>query len=803
MVVGATTPDGATFVTKVTTGPVRVAVADNSGMSSPVFTASQAVDAQGVAKVSITGLDPSTAYWWQVEDNSTLDTSVTGRFTTHPALGSHASFTIGVGFCAGATPEYPGVDGGELAQSRVSNHPIFDTIREADPLMFVHIGDFHYYDLGSGSHGIAGGGSLANYRTSYDDVLLQPRQHQLYREVPWAYVWDDHDYGPDNSDGTLTDKANAQDAYRERVPHYPLDDADAIYQSWQIGRVLFVAADSRSDRDPNSDPQGPSKTMLGTAQKAWFENLLETSTAKALVWLMPSVWLHPDGSDTWASFADERQELGAMLLEHGWAHRTVMVCGDRHAAAIDSGMGNDWGGFPVMISGSLDSSPSEGDVAGFYDVLPSTGGRNRYGTVTVTDLGTAIVVELTALDGTDALGSHSLGISIDAATVVAPDALIRTLSGSHRIITEARILVTFQTGDDPDGVEIPTLGGDVRYDATANVFASAGLTTRGHDGLNSLFPRRASDLLAPYGNEIFIRRGVDIGSTVLWTPLGYFRLDVTDQDGDSDQPVTLTGQDRMAGIIDGRLVEPVQFGATRTFASVVNELVDEIYPDAVVLFDDDSGSQQIGRQMVVEEDRHAALRDVAESLGKIIYWDNEGFLRIEDAPEPDVISWEIKAGYKGVLTRSGRTVSREGMKNGFVARGEGASESPVRALAVDIGVNSPTRWGGRFGKVPGFYFSPLLTTETMVRKAAQSMLRRHIGMPYNVSFGSVPNPALRPRDVVRITQKDGNREKHVVETYTVPLAEDVAASGTTREQTLISIGQLVGESITLPEPEEP
>src|SRR5690554_2859428 len=153
--VGAPTPDGATFVCKVDGGgPVRVAVADNEAMAGAVFTPSQAVDAQGVAKVSITGLAANTGYWWQVEDNGVLDTSLTGRFRTHPPVGSQASFTIALASCAGSSPEFPGVAGTELAPDRVSNHPVFDTIRERDPLMFVHMGDLHYYDLGSDNHGI-------------------------------------------------------------------------------------------------------------------------------------------------------------------------------------------------------------------------------------------------------------------------------------------------------------------------------------------------------------------------------------------------------------------------------------------------------------------------------------------------------------------------------------------------------------------------------------------------------------------------------------------------------------------------
>lgn len=793
MVVGETTDTSAAFVAKVDGGgPVRVAVADNEDMNNPVFTDSQAVDAQGVAKVAIQDLIFDTQYWWQVEDNSVVDTSLTGRFRTHPQLGAPASFTLAAASCAGLSSDFPG-DGSELASNRLSNHPVFDTIRQSDPLMFVHLGDFHYYDLGSGNHGITGGGSLANYRAGYDDVFNQSRQAQLYREVPWAYIWDDHDFGPNDSDGTHVDKANAATVYRERVPHYELPNANAIYQAWQIGRVQFIASDARYFRDPNSDPQSSSKTMLGSAQKTWMQSVLSSSTASALVWFMSSQWIHPSGSDTWASFTDERDELVEMLEDTGWLGRMVMVYGDRHALGLTGGAKNPWGDFPVLQAASLDSSFG-GASSDLFDIGPDTPGRGQYGTVTVNDSGSVLTIKLTGWQDGIEWGSYTLGVPVESSSPILPGTVAETLSGSHRAIFEARVLTDFQTGSDPQGTEIPILDGDVSFDGStsAEVFASLQIETTGSrefDGAD-LFPRRADDLLSPYGNEIFVRRGIDFGSEQIWFPLGYFRIESAEQSSDPDHPIRISAQDRMSGIIDARLLNPTQFTKNRTISSVVAELVHDVYPNAVILFDDSSGSQKLGRQLVVEESRQAALMDVAESLGKVVYWDGEGFLRIEDPPSTSDIKWHIRATNKGVLIDSSRRVTREGMANAVVARGEGATEDAVRGVAFDMGPNSPTRWGGPFGKVPVFYSSPLLTTSLQARKAASTLLFRRIGKPYSVDFGVVPNPSIRPRDTVRITQKSGEREKHVIETCIIPLVSDQHMTGTTREHTSVTIEEI-------------
>src|SRR5690606_31282467 len=227
-----------------------------------------------------------------------------------------------------------------------------------------------------------------------------------------------------------------------------------------------------------------------------------------------------------------------------------------------------------------------------------------------------------------------------------------------------------------------------------------------------------------------------------------------------------------------------------SIGEIVQALVGDVYPGATVVFDDDSDQASIGRPLLFEEKRYEALKDIADSLGKVMYWDGEGVLRVEDAPDPDDIVWHLRAGRGGVLADSRRGVSREGMYNGIVARGEGGDQSdPVTGIAVDTCVHSPTRWSGRFATVPRFSSSPLVTTAEQAQQAAVSLLRRYIGMPYSVSFGVVPNPALRPRQAVRITQRDGNRETHIVQTCVVPLTEDAAMTGTTREQTLVQIGQ--------------
>ncbi|KPC74460.1 hypothetical protein ADL26_11140, partial [Thermoactinomyces vulgaris] len=155
-------------------------------------------------------MSATTQYYYGVEDDGVLDTTTKGKFRTHAPVGTPWSHTVATIGDAGLAAVYPG-SGSELVPSRISNAPTFDTVRQANPDMVCHLGDIAYYDLGTGDHGVVGGGSLTNYRRLYTDIFAQSRQHQLYREVPFNYMWDNHDYGYTGtfSDGLHIYKANA------------------------------------------------------------------------------------------------------------------------------------------------------------------------------------------------------------------------------------------------------------------------------------------------------------------------------------------------------------------------------------------------------------------------------------------------------------------------------------------------------------------------------------------------------------------------------------------------------------------
>lgn len=361
--VGALTQSGVTVAVKLTnqSNGVRLAVL---GPGGPFYSAVVGT-VWNVAKLTVTGLAADTLYTFEVQINGITIRGAIGSFRTAPM--GNASFVVA--FSGDARTH--------------SNAPVFDAIRASAPLMFLHLGDAHYENIASNTP--------TPFRAELERLQQLSRQARLYREVPTVYVWDDHDYGPNDADGSSASKAAAAAVYRERVPHYPLPDATSIYQTFDIGRVRFIITDQRSAASAKADADGASKTMLGTTQKAWFKNLLQNSAGYLIVWVCPRLFggVATAGADHWGGFTTERAEIANHINTH-CSGRVVVISADMHRLAIDDGANHDFlpgTGEPIRTfqAAPLDQTtpPYGGGTysSGFFDNV------GQFGTMQIADAG--------------------------------------------------------------------------------------------------------------------------------------------------------------------------------------------------------------------------------------------------------------------------------------------------------------------------------------------------------------------------------------------------------------------------------
>jgi hypothetical protein len=374
------------------------------------------------------------------------------------------------------------------------------------------------------------------------------------------------------------------------------------------------------------------------------------------------------------------------------------------------------------------------------------------------------------------------------------DRFLTTLRGSHQAIFRAKVCDTFQTGTTPTGTEIGIIDGDVQASAKNQIRQTLDLTT------SEKWPRGAGDLLAPYGNELYVERGIAYGDgRSEWVGLGYYRIDTPDQDETPGGPIQIAAKDRMAGIIDARFLAPRQFPSNATRGQVVDALIKEVYPAGVTEWDN-AGVRDapLGRTIVAERDRYQTLQDLMTSLGKLGYFDYRGVFVVRTAASvTGSPSWTVDAGSNGVLVKMSRSITREGIYNVVVASGEATDTTPpVTVTVADLSATSPTRYGGRFGPVPRFYSSAYVTSIAQARDAASALLRKSLGLPYQVALEAVPNPALEPDDVIEIKYPVTNgspslrSEVHIIDQVTIPLTIDAPVTLQTRKQYGEDIGDV-------------
>lgn len=369
---GAVSDDGFTVSAGLESGDTscRLAVSTTDDMSNTVYGPVANVDDNNYVKASISGLDPATQYWYQLEVDGALDTGTTGKCRTFPVDGEPASFSFAFGSC----------------HSTGSSSRTFDGIVSSGVDLFVHLGDKGYSDIDTNDQSL--------FRAAHESNFEAERQRTFHGSMPVAYTWSDHDYGPNNSDRTAPGREASAAVYRQIVPHWTLQDPTGIWQSFRVGRVLFVLTDERSYRDPNISG-GTSKTMLGAAQITWLRNICEAAANDGTALI---VWCSEQQINTnmsvvdehWGKYPDERETVGDILST---ANVPVMaITGDEHRSAFARSYIMGTSQIMICHHGSIESS----DPVAAFGATAARGAHlwdwgtehhKGYGKIEITDTG--------------------------------------------------------------------------------------------------------------------------------------------------------------------------------------------------------------------------------------------------------------------------------------------------------------------------------------------------------------------------------------------------------------------------------
>ncbi len=279
---------------------------------------------QHALTVWLEALAPATSYAYELYlDGALVPRPYPLRFTTRRAeRGDPADVTLVAGSCAYL--ERAPWDEADPADR--APYAIFGAMaaaaQGADAMIWL--GDNVYLRRGDldGPAGIAG-----RYRS--DRAL--PELAPLLAAAPQLAIWDDHDFGPNNSDRAFAFKQAALATFARYWPAhgYGLADAPGVFRRVTLEDLDLFLLDCRYHRAPNDWPAGPDKLALGLAQLEWLKAGLASSRAAfKLIVVGNQVLNEVSPYESLRGFADTDALLA--WLASARIEGVVLLSGDRH-----------------------------------------------------------------------------------------------------------------------------------------------------------------------------------------------------------------------------------------------------------------------------------------------------------------------------------------------------------------------------------------------------------------------------------------------------------------------------------------
>jgi alkaline phosphatase D len=180
-------------------------------------------------------------------------------------------------------------------------------------------------------------GTWSGFLHRYTHMRSAPELQRLLRSTHHYAIWDDHDFGPNDADGSFVGAAMAQRAFDLFWPNPEgrAPGVGGITTQFSYADVDFFLLDDRTFRVPPK-VRTAALTLLGEAQIDWLIRALRYSDATFKVVALGGQFLNPgEVFENYATFPAERQRLLDRLDQEGFKN-VVFLTGDRHHTVLSS-----------------------------------------------------------------------------------------------------------------------------------------------------------------------------------------------------------------------------------------------------------------------------------------------------------------------------------------------------------------------------------------------------------------------------------------------------------------------------------
>jgi len=279
------------------------------------------------SKIILSSLQPGTHYTFFLESRS-FKTKIY-EFTTQELWQwrkDAPDFSVVFGSCAYINDTEFDRPGKPYGQS----DSIFNVISELHPNAMIWGGDNIYLREGDFE-------TQANMEARYLKARQVPSIQKLLSTCPQYAVWDDHDFGPNDSHSSFQYKKESLAAFKEMWGNsnfgFPKNENNCITGKVSINDVDLYLMDNRSFRIPPGT-DGLTPQMLGKEQIQWLIEDLKTSKASfKLVTIGSQVLSSVSDFENYANYKEEQEYL-LQLISKNNIKNVVFLTGDRHFAEL-------------------------------------------------------------------------------------------------------------------------------------------------------------------------------------------------------------------------------------------------------------------------------------------------------------------------------------------------------------------------------------------------------------------------------------------------------------------------------------
>jgi alkaline phosphatase D len=279
------------------------------------------------AIVELTDVQPSTAYTYQLLLNGKeVSFDYPLQFKTLPLWKWRTDapdFTVAIGSCnyiADSTYDRPGKPYG-------GDYRIFNSIHAKHPDMMIWLGDNYYFREADWN---TRNGMMQRATHTRSVPEIQP----LLASTSHIATWDDHDYGPNDSDRGFHKKQDALEVFKLfwANAHYGFNGKPSVASKSEWSDVEFFLLDNRYYRSPNKRKTGE-REIFGKEQIEWLiDNLASSFATFKIIGTGGMTVSDLARFENYATAPDERAYLLRRLAEEK-IEGVIFISGDVHYAA--------------------------------------------------------------------------------------------------------------------------------------------------------------------------------------------------------------------------------------------------------------------------------------------------------------------------------------------------------------------------------------------------------------------------------------------------------------------------------------